>query len=73
MDAEEFKEEIIRRTREFHSRRFMHERITSTKHTAVVECGALPRTPVKGSILRRATENKYKELLDEIYGTVSKH
>ena len=73
MDAEEFKEEIIRRTREFHSRRFIHERITSTKHIAVVECGALPRTPVKGSILRRATENKYKELLDGIYGTVSKH
>jgi len=73
MDAEELKEEIIRRTGQFHSRRFIHERITSTKHVVVVECGALPRTPVKGNILRRATEKQYKELLDGIYGTVPKH
>jgi len=72
MGAEELKGEIIERTKPFHSRRFMHERITSTKHVAVVERGTLPRTATKGNVRRKAVEDQYKELLDGIYGTVPK-
>jgi len=72
MDTEELKVEIVERTREFHSRRFMHERITSTKHVVVVERGTLLRTAAKGNVRRQAVENQYKELLDGIYGTVPK-
>jgi len=70
MGAEELKEEIIERTKPFHSRRFMHERITSTKTIVVVERGTLPRTATKGNVRRQAVEDQYKELLDGIYGTV---
>ena len=72
-DSEELKEEIIRRTSEFHSRRYIHERITSTKHIVVVGRGALPRTATKGNVRRQAVEDQYKELLDGIYGTVPKY
>ena len=73
MDSEELKEEIIRRMNEFNSRRFVHESITSTKHVIVIERGTLPRTATKGNVRRRAVEDQYKELLDEIYDTVQKH
>ena len=71
--SEELKEEIIRRTSQFYSRCFIHERITSTKHVVVVERGTLPRTATKGNIRRQAVEDQYKELLDGIYGTVLKY
>lgn len=70
MNAEKLKKEVVRRTKEFHLRRYVHERITSTKHVVVVERGALPRTATKGNVRRQAVENQYKELLDGIYGTV---
>jgi len=73
MVSEELKEEIIRRTSEFNSRRFIHERITSTKHVIVVERGTLPRTATKGNVRRKAVEDQYNELLNEIYNTVPKH
>ena len=73
MDAGELKEEIIGRTKQFHSRRYVHERITSAKHVVVVGRGTLPRTATKGNVRRRAVENQYKELLDDIYGTVPKY
>ena len=73
MGAEELKEEIIERTKPFHSRRFIHERITSTEHVVVVERGTLPRTAIKGNVRRQAVEDQYKELLDGIYGTVPKY
>ena len=69
MDAEKLKKEIIRRTRQFHTRRYIHERITTTKHVVVVERGTLPRTATKGNVRRQAVEDQYKELLDGIYGT----
>ena len=72
MDPEELKEEIIRRTSQFFSRCFIHERITSTKHIVVVERDTLPRTATKGSVRRQAVEDQYKELLHGIYGTVPK-
>ena len=70
MGTEKLKEEIITRTKQFHSRRYIHERIISTKHIVVVDRGTLPRTVIKGNIRRRAVEDQYKELLDVIYGTV---
>jgi len=74
MGSEELKEEIIRRTREFNSRNYVHERITSTKHVVVVERGTLPpRTGTKGNVRRQAVEDQYMELLDRIYDTVPKH
>ena len=73
MDGEKLKEEIIRRTRRFHSRRYTHERITSTTYVVVVERGTLPRTSTKGNVRRQAVEQQYKELLDGIYGAASKH
>ena len=73
MDSERLKKEIIRKTRQFHSRRYIHERITSTKHVVVVDRGTLPRTATKGNVRRQAVEDQYKELLDGIYGTVPKY
>ena len=72
MDSEELKEEIIGRMAEFNSRRYVHERIASTKHIIVVERGTLPRTATKGNIRRRAIEDQYKELLDSIYTAAPK-
>ncbi|KAI0271339.1 hypothetical protein BC834DRAFT_818549 [Gloeopeniophorella convolvens] len=62
------KREIIRRTRQFHSRRYLHERIASADMIVVLEKGSLPRTATKGNIRRRATEESYRPLLDKIYG-----
>jgi hypothetical protein len=59
--------EILRRTRAFHERRYLHERITEAKMVVIVEKGTLPRTATKGNIRRQATEETYKALLDEIF------
>ncbi|KAI9058857.1 acetyl-CoA synthetase-like protein [Trametes sanguinea] len=68
-DPEDLKRVIIRRTRHFHSRRYLHERIASTAFVVVVPSGTLPRTATKGNIRRRAVENKFKETLDRIYSS----
>ena len=73
MGAEKLKEEIIKRMKEFHSRRYTHERIASTTHIIVVERETLPRTATKGNIRRQAVEDQYKELLDSIYSTALEH
>lgn len=73
MDAEKLKKEIIRRTRQFHARRYVHERIISPKNVVVVERGTLPRTATKGNVRRQAVEDQFKELLDGIYGTVPQY
>ncbi|KAH9947492.1 acetyl-CoA synthetase-like protein [Amylocystis lapponica] len=67
VDAERLKREIIRKTRHFHARRYVHERITSTKMVVVVEPGTLPRTATKGNIRRRAVEEIFKAELDQIF------
>ncbi|OBZ80037.1 hypothetical protein A0H81_00891 [Grifola frondosa] len=68
MDHEKLKKEIVRRTRHFHSRRYMHERITSPNFILVVPHGTLPRTATKGNIRRRAVEDTFKMQLDRVYG-----
>ncbi|KAJ7225415.1 hypothetical protein GGX14DRAFT_638581 [Mycena pura] len=67
IDPEKLKKEIIRKTRQFHSRRYLHERITSTNAIVVVPPKTLPRTLTKGNIRRKAVEETYKTLLDQIY------
>ncbi|GBE77841.1 acetyl-CoA synthetase-like protein [Sparassis crispa] len=68
MDGEKLRKQIVRRTRHFHSRRYLHERIASEKFIVVVPPNALPRTATKGNIRRRAVEEVYRTELDRIYG-----
>jgi hypothetical protein len=69
MPQPKLKREILRRTRQFHSRRYLHERITAADMILIVEKGSLPRTATKGNVRRKATEETYRTLLDKIYGT----
>jgi len=69
MPEPKLKREIIRRTRQFHSRRYLHERITSVGMILIVEKGSLPRTATKGNVRRKATEENFRTVLDKIYGT----
>ncbi|KAI0676318.1 acetyl-CoA synthetase-like protein [Trametes maxima] len=68
-DVERLKREIIRNTRHFHSRRYLHERITSTKMVVVVPRGTLPRTATKGNVRRRAVEDLFKAELDAMFAS----
>jgi len=67
MDHAKLKTEIIRKTRQFHSRRYLHERITSADMVIVVPRGSLPRTATKGNIRRKAVEDMYKIHIDRIF------
>uniref|UniRef100_A0A0W0F7W6 AMP-dependent synthetase/ligase domain-containing protein n=1 Tax=Moniliophthora roreri TaxID=221103 RepID=A0A0W0F7W6_MONRR len=68
VDEAKLKKDILRKTRQFHSRRYMHERIVSDKFIVIVPRGSLPRTATKGNIRRKAVEEMYKDRLDAIYG-----
>ncbi|KAJ2931928.1 hypothetical protein H1R20_g5158, partial [Candolleomyces eurysporus] len=68
MDHDKLKKEIIRKTRQFHSRRYLHERITSPNMVVVVPRGTLPRTATKGNIRRKAVEEAFATELDRIFG-----
>lgn len=67
MDHNKLKREIIRKTRHFHSRRYLHERITSVNMIVVVPRQTLPRTATKGNIRRKAVEEAFKTKLDQIF------
>ncbi|KAJ6560418.1 hypothetical protein B0H19DRAFT_1261021 [Mycena capillaripes] len=69
MDHKKLKTEIIRKTRQFHSRRYLHERITSADMVIVVPRGTLPRTATKGNIRRKAVEDVYKTQIDAIFSS----
>ncbi|CDO70986.1 hypothetical protein BN946_scf184830.g18 [Trametes cinnabarina] len=69
MDEARLRREIIRRTRHFHSRRYLHERITSPKMVVVVPQGTLPRTATKGNVRRRAVEDMFKAELDAMFAS----
>lgn len=68
-DTERLQRDILRRTRHFHSRRYLHERIVSPALVLVVPSGTLPRTATKGNIRRRAVEEQFREVLDRIYAS----
>ncbi|KIK99040.1 hypothetical protein PAXRUDRAFT_823210 [Paxillus rubicundulus Ve08.2h10] len=70
VDHDKLKREIIRKTRTFHSRRYLHERITSQELIIIVPPKSLPRTATKGNIRRRAVEDAYKARLDDIYASL---
>lgn len=72
MATEKLKKDILRKTRQFHSRRYIHERIVSANLVIVVAKGTLPRTATKGNVRRKAVEEKYADLLDSVYGKVAK-
>ncbi|KAG6832439.1 hypothetical protein H0H92_001485 [Tricholoma furcatifolium] len=69
MDHHKLKKEIIRKTRHFHERRYVHERIVSVNMIIIVAPQTLPRTATKGNIRRRAVEEAFKDQLDLIYNT----
>ena len=70
IDHTKLKREIIRKTRPFHNRRYLHERITSPELIIVVPPKSLPRTVTKGNIRRRAVEEAYQAHLDDIYSSL---
>jgi hypothetical protein len=69
MSQPKLKREVLRRTRQFHRRRYLHERIVSADMIVIVEKGSLPRTATKGNVRRKATEDAFRTVLDKIYGT----
>ncbi|KAJ7862494.1 hypothetical protein B0H14DRAFT_3444679 [Mycena olivaceomarginata] len=66
MDPEKLKKDIIRKTRQFHSRCFL-ERITSISMIVVVPPQTLPHIITKGNIRRKGVEDAFKGPLDQIY------
>ena len=67
VDENKLKKEIIRKTRHFHSRRYLHERIISCDMIIVVPRYSLPRTATKGNIRRKAVEEAFKTEIDRIF------
>ncbi|KAF8506183.1 hypothetical protein JB92DRAFT_3122362 [Gautieria morchelliformis] len=65
----ELKREIIKRTSDFHSLRYLHERIQDVRMIKIVPAKALPRTVVKGNIRRRAVEQDFASDLEAIYAS----
>ncbi|KAJ6552813.1 acetyl-CoA synthetase-like protein [Mycena capillaripes] len=61
------KDEVLRRTAEFNANLFEHERILDREHIVVVPAGVLPRTKEKGNIRRKAVEEDYGAILEDIY------
>ncbi|KAG8994733.1 hypothetical protein FRB94_009671 [Tulasnella sp. JGI-2019a] len=66
-DGEKLKWEIRRRIQPFHSRRYMHERIVQSQFIVVVPSKTLPQT-AKGNIRKKAVEETFRAMLDQIYG-----
>lgn len=61
--------DIIRKNRAFNQRRYLHERLNASL-IVVVPPHTLPRTATKGNIRRKAVEEKYSALMDELYAKV---
>ena len=70
-EMERLRAAVVRRTRHFHARRYVHERIVDPAFVVVVPPGTLPRTATKGNIRRRAVEEQFRLTLDRIYGSCS--
>ncbi|KAJ7817693.1 acetyl-CoA synthetase-like protein [Mycena olivaceomarginata] len=67
--CDSLKESILHRMKEFNIRRYQAERITDKRLVLVVDRGILPRT-MKGNLRRKAIEQKYSTVLDDIYKLV---
>jgi hypothetical protein len=70
VDVNKVKKEIIRKTRPFHARRYIHERITSTRMILAVPPKSLPRTATKGNIRRTAVEEMFKAEMDALFAQI---
>lgn len=70
VDYGKLKRDIIRKTRQFNSRRYLHEQITNPNLIITVPSGSLPRTATKGNIRRKAVEDAYQAELDKIYASL---
>lgn len=70
VDHERLQREVLRKTRAFHSRRYLHERITRKELIIIVPPKSLPRTSTKGNVRRKAVEEFHKARLDEIYASL---
>jgi hypothetical protein len=70
VDHMKLKRDIIRKTRQFHARRYLHEQITNPNLIVIVPSKSLPRTATKGNIRRKAVEDAYRAELDEIYASL---
>ncbi|KAJ6575509.1 acetyl-CoA synthetase-like protein [Mycena sp. CBHHK59/15] len=66
-DLATFKAEVLKQTAPFNDRLFLHERITDPNFIVVVPPGSLPRTTEKGNIRRKAVEDEYTAVLENIY------
>ena len=67
MDQNELKREINKKSRHFHSRRYLHGRITSSDMIVIVPRQTLPRTSTNGNIRWRAVEEAFKTEIDKIF------
>ena len=70
IDHEKLKRDILRKTYQFHSRRYLHEQITNPNLIVIVPPKSLPRTATKGNIRRKAVEDAYVVELDRIYASL---
>ncbi|KAI5794970.1 acetyl-CoA synthetase-like protein [Pyronema domesticum] len=59
---------IVERLRDWMEERYLHERVTEQRFVVVVKKGELPRTETKGNVRRKAVEEQWKGVLDEMYG-----
>jgi len=64
------KRDIIKRTSDFHSMRYLHERIQDVRMIKVVTPKILPRTAAKGNIRRRAVEQEFADDLEAMYASI---
>lgn len=67
MPHDKLKKTIIRKIRQFHIRRYEHERIVSPDMLVIVAPKTLPRTATKGNIRRKAVEEAFASELDQIF------
>ncbi|KAG2072765.1 acetyl-CoA synthetase-like protein [Suillus decipiens] len=70
VDYGKLKRDIIRKTRQFNCRRYLHEQIVNPNLIIIVPSGSLPRTATKGNIRRKAVEDTYQAELDKIYASL---
>ncbi|KAH8835174.1 hypothetical protein DL96DRAFT_1666066 [Flagelloscypha sp. PMI_526] len=70
MEPAKLAKEIMRKTRAFNQRRYLHERLNASL-IVVVPCNTLPRTATKGNIRRKAVEEQFSSLMDELYAKLS--
>ena len=66
-DSSALSEEILRRIKPFHERRYDHERIENARCIVVVPKGSLPRTSIKDTIQRKAVEVSHRQQIDQIF------